>query len=218
MPRLLLPLALLSLLLAGCAGLGLPEAAREDLTLAAADLGEQLEAPGLIAATAALLHEREGAYPGTPFGLLGSREAAETGLRLLPLSALTLTPEGDSLRIDYALVPTREDPSTHYGTLRLRAAEEAGRYVAAIVMEREDDPDVRPGPLPLAREGAYAVRRAQGRLGIDVAVVRGRAEAGERVGAPPMSERTTYTITFTPSNGLPTPEALAAGLSVTLPR
>lgn len=218
MPRLVLLPALLAIVLTGCAPFGLPETARDDLAIAAVDLGDQLEPPGLIAATAALVRESEGAYPQSPFELLGSRVAEETGLRRLPLSALTLTPDADGLRIEFALLPTREDPSTRYGSLVLRTGDEPSAYVADLLMEREDDPDVRPGPLPLAREGDYAVRRARGQLCLDVDVVRERVATAQRVGVLPMTERATYTVTFTPSNGVPTPEALAAGISVTLPR
>src|SRR5690554_5207244 len=93
---------LAALLFTGCAGLD--QTAQRDLELAAVDLGDQLEAPGLLAAATLLYHEVNGRYPATPFELLGSPAAHETGLRQLGLSALRLAPEDDGLAIRYTLL------------------------------------------------------------------------------------------------------------------
>ena len=207
-------LLLLALLFAGCAGLS--ESAERDLDRAAVALDDQLDAPGLIAATAVLQHAARGSYPTDTFDLLGSREARETDLQRLPLSALAVSPDADGVTIRYTLLPTAADPSDRFGTLTIAETDTAGTYTVDVLMERIADPDFGGRSLPLAEEGQVAVVRAKGTLCAEVEAL--RARSGRETGEPPLDERTTYTVTFTPTDGAPAPPALRDGVTVTLPR
>lgn len=209
-----LVLLLLVVTLAGCTGFS--ETAERDLDRAALALDDQLGAPGLLAATAILHHAAHGTYPADAFGLLGSTEAQEAGLRELPLSALTLTPGADSLTLRYTLLPTAADPSDRFGTITVAETDTAGTYTVDLLMERIADPDLDGRALPLTQEGQYAVVRAKGSLCAEVEAL--RARPGREAGQPPLDDRTTYTVTFTPTDDTPAPAALREGVSVTLPR
>lgn len=215
MSRFYLSSALLSaLLLAGCAGLD--GTAQRDLDRAAATLGDQLDAPGLLAATTLLYHEANGRYPATPFELLGSPVARETGLQQLGLSALSLAPEGDGLALRYTLLPTPADPSERFGTVTVAETDTAGTYDVDLLLERIADPDLAARTLPLTQEGNYAVIRARGTLCAEVATVRERVRAGDAVGEPPLDAGRSYTVTFTSASGAAS--ELREGYTVTLPR
>lgn len=207
-------LLLLVTALAGCSSLS-PTAER-DLDRAAVALDDQLTAPGLIAATAILQHAAHGSYPTDAFGLLGSTEARQTDLQRLPLSALSLAPEADGLTVRYTLLPTAADPSERFGTLTIAETDTAGTYTVDLLMERTTDPDHGTNALPLTREGRYAVVRARGTLCAEVEAL--RARAGRETGAPPLDDRTTYTVTFTPADDTPAPAALREGVTATVPR
>ncbi len=212
----LAPFALLLALVAtGCAGLD--QAAQRDLDQAAVDLDAQLDAPGLLAATTLLYHEVNGRYPTTPFELLGSTAARETGLQRLGLSALDLSPEGDGLRLGYTLLPTSADPSDRFGTVTVAETDTAGTYNVDLLLERIADPDLASRSLPLAQRGQYNVVRARGSLCAEVATVRERVRAGEAAGQPPLEAGKAYRVTFTPVSGAAS-EALREGYTVTLPR
>jgi hypothetical protein len=214
MPR--LPLFVLSaaLLISGCAGLD--AASTDDLDRAAVDLGAQLDAPGLLAATTLLYHETNGRYPATPFELLGSTAARETGLQDLGLSALDLSTASDGLTLTYTLLPSPADPSERFGTITISETDADGTYDVGLLLERIADPDLASRSLPLAREGQYAVVRARGTLCAEVATVRERLRSGEAVGAPPLEAGRSYTITFTSPTGAAA--ELREGYTVTLPR
>ena len=207
-------LLLSALLLTGCAGLD--TAAERDLDQAAVDLGDQLDAPGLLAATALLYHEADGRYPDTPFELLGSAAARETGLQQLGLSALDLETGAYGLTMRYTLLPTPSDPSDRFGTITVSEAATEGSYDVGLVLERIADPDLASRSLPLVREGNYAVVRASGTLCAEVETVRGRVRAGEPVGMPPLEAGRSYTVTFTAQEGAAA--ELREGYTVTLPR
>lgn len=207
-------LLLAALLLTGCAGLD--SAAQRDLDRAAATLGDQLDAPGLLAATTLLYHEANGRYPATSFELLGSPAARETGLQQLGLSDLSLAPEDDGLALRYTLLPTPADPSERFGTVTVAETDTAGTYDVDLLLERIADPDLAARSLPLTQEGNYAVVRARGTLCAEVATVRERVRAGEAVGEPPLEEGRSYTVTFTSASGAAS--ELREGYTVTLPR
>lgn len=213
-PRLSFVLLSSALLLAGCAGLD--TAAQRDLDQAAVDLGDQLDAPGLLAATALLYHETNGRYPATPFDLLGSAAARETGLQQLGLSALDVDAETDELTVRYTLLPTPADASDRFGTISISEAETEGSYDVGLVLERIADPDLASRSLPLTREGNYAVVRASGTLCAHVETVRERVREGTAVGAPPLRAGRSYTVTFTATDGAAA--QLREGYTVTLPR
>ncbi len=215
MNRLSLFALFLALVAAGCAGLD--DTARRDLDEAAVALDDQLEAPGLLAATALLYHASNGTYPATPFELLGSAAARETGLQQLGLSALAVAPDADGLRLAYTLLPSAADPSDRFGTVTVAETDTAGTYTVGLRLERRADPDLRDESLPLAQRGPYNVVRATGTLCAEVEAVRERARAGATVGDPPLGAREAYTVTFTASDGMAA-GALREGVTVTLPR
>lgn len=214
MPHLRHALLVLVVALAGCAGLD--EAQRNDLDRAATALDAQLDAPGLLAATAILHHAQHERYPSDAAALLGSAAARETGLQQLGLSALTLSPDSDGLTMRYTLLPTQGDPSDRLGSISVAASDTSATYNVRIRMERIVDPDLATRPLPLAQEGQYAVVRANVTLCADVETL--RARAGQNAGDPPLDGSTSYTVTFTPADDTPAPAALQQGVTVTLPR
>lgn len=213
--RSLVAFFLAALLLTGCTGLD--RSAQRDLDQAAGDLEGQLDAPGLLAATALLYHEVNGRYPATPFDFLGSTAARETGLQALGLSALDLMPEDGGLQIRYTLLPTAADPSERYGTVTVAETDTVGTYDVDLLLERIADPDLAARALPLTERGSYAVVRARGTLCAEVATVRERVRAGEPAGQPPLDADRSYTVTFTPVSGAAS-DALRNGYTVTLPQ
>lgn len=208
--------ALLAVLLlaAGCAP-GLATTERAALDRAAVELDRQLAPAGQLAATAAMIHQRAGTFPATRFDLLGSREAAASGAQQLNLSALDVRAEADGMRIEYILLPTREDPTDRKGSLLVRPTGD-GQFVAEVALTRRDDPDHTGRPLDLAHEDPVAVRRLDGRFAIDLSTVMEQAETGT-AGDLPLTQE-PYTITFTPSPGFAAgaPAELRRGYTVTI--
>jgi hypothetical protein len=199
MPRLLPALLLALVLLSGCAPGAYGPTERAAMDRAALTLDDQLAPASRLAATAALLAEADGRFPTTPFALLGSPQAAQTGARETNLSALELTPEGDALRIAYTLLPTASDPTHRTGSLLVRAADGDGQYQAEVLLTRREDPDHGGRRLDLTREESVAVRQLDGRLCLDLTEAREQMAPGEvRPGRP-------YSVTFTPTGRATTP-------------
>lgn len=190
MPRLTL-LLLAGLLLTGCAQ-SLPAAERAALDRSVGALDAQLTPAGQLAAAAALVAERTGTFPQTPFALLGAPAAAEMGARQLNLSALDVQSEGNDFRLAYTLLPTREDPTRRSGELLLTPTAAEGQYEARVSLSRMEDPDHGGRSLDLHREDNVAVRQLGGRFCVDL--------AADPTGVGPTPER-PYTITFTPAPG-----------------
>jgi hypothetical protein len=203
------------LALAGCAP-GLAPVDRAALDGAALDLDRQLTPAGQIAATAAAIAEARGEFPADRFALLGAPQAAETGARSLNLSALDVRATAEDVRIEYVLLPTRDDPTDRMGTLVITRRDEPGLFEAAVSLTRRDDPDHTGRQLDLTRRDQIAVRRLDGRFAIDLEVVERQAEVGP-AGDLPLAAP-TYTITFTPSPGYEAqvPPELARGYTVTI--
>jgi hypothetical protein len=192
MTRLLLLLGSL-LLLSACAP-ALAPVQRAALYGLADELDAQLTPAGQLAATAALIAAERGQFPTSPFELLGSPQALVTGARNLNLSELTLTPEGEGVRLTYILLPRRDDPTDRIGSMLVRDA--GDQYEAQVALTRRDDPDHTGRPLDIAERDMVMVRRLDGRLCIDLAEVRREGPPAEV----PLDGR-PYTITFTPSPG-----------------
>lgn len=144
--------------------------------VAAEALVPYLEAPAVLAATAALLHAETGTFPDTPFGLLGAPVAATTGGRQVRLAALTLTPDADTLRVAYVLTPSADEPDERTGDFALFP--EGDGYTARFRVDLRDDPDFSDAALPLTTSGTLRVRSARGRLCLDTARVRALAAEG----------------------------------------
>ncbi|HEX8384818.1 MAG TPA: hypothetical protein VF576_01470 [Rubricoccaceae bacterium] len=137
-----------------------------------------------LATAAALVHERTGAFPATPFALLGAPEGGQTGARALPLSELTLTSAADSVVVRYVPLPVspyvREDLVV---TATVRPGTD-GLYTVRHEMLRRSDPDDGGRALLYDRAGAYHVERGFGALCLDVARAREAVAAGRFVPDP----------------------------------
>jgi hypothetical protein len=166
-----------------------------EATSAAADaLVPYLQAPAVLAATAALLHAGAGAYPGDPFALLGAPAAAATGARQVPLASLALTTDADTLRVLYVLTPSAAHPDERTGGFALFP--EGDGYTARFRVDLRDDPDLREAVLPLAEAGTLRVRSARGRLCLDLPLVRTLAADGRVPEAAPFLAGDPITVTF----------------------
>ncbi len=145
------------------------EPVSDDVDAAAAAMEDDLQVLSLLAATAALIHERTGAYPAGAFELLGAPEADRTGARGLLLSSLTVTPSADGVDVAYGRTPWAEDPTERGAAFTLAPDAEAGGYAARFTLSHNADADFGGRRLLIAREGALEVRDASGRicLGLD---------------------------------------------------
>lgn len=143
-----------------------------------------LDAITNVVATAALLHDETGAFPTTPFGLLGSRAADRTRLRALPLSDLSVSPDGDGVTVRYVPLPVdpyvREDRAVRVTVTR----GEDGLYRGAYEIVRQADPDDGGERLPYDVAGRYRVLRGYGTACVDVGTVRNRLAAGSYTSRP----------------------------------
>jgi len=131
-----------------------------------------------MVATAALVHDATGAYPTTPFALLGSAPAGRTGLRALPLSDLTVTASGDRVVFRYVPLPVapyvREDKVVH---LTITQGDD-GIYTGTYEIRRREAPADGASPLPYDRAGHYRVEFGAGTACVDAATVRQRLASG----------------------------------------
>lgn len=157
-----------------------PALAQSDPTLSptADQLRDDLRAITNVVATAALVHDATGAFPTTPFGLLGSVPADQTRLRSEPLSDLTVGAEGGRLVIDY--VPLPRDPYVREDrVVRVVVSRDAdGLYTGDYEIHRRADLDEGGERLPYDRAGRYLVTRGYGTACVDVGTVRQRLAAG----------------------------------------
>ncbi len=131
-----------------------------------------------MVATAALAHDADGAFPRTPFGLLGSADAGRTGLRDVALSDLSVGGDGDRLVLDYTPLP--RDPYVRQDrVVRVVVTRDAdGLYQGAYEITRRADPDDGGERLPYDVAGRYRVERGFGTACVDVETVRTQLAAG----------------------------------------
>ncbi len=168
------------LLILAVAFASVPAFAQSDSPLAATaeTFREDLGGLTLLATTAALVHERTGAFPATPFALLAAPEADGTNVRAFRLSALDIVAAGDSLTMRYVPLPVapyvREDLVVT-ATLRRDAD---GRYAVRHEMRRFEAAADGGGRLLYDRAGVYRVERGYGGLRIDAAMARTQIAAG----------------------------------------
>ena len=130
-----------------------------------------------LATTAALVRERTGAFPDTPFALLGSPEGAETGARAFPLSALSVAAAGDSVTLRYTPLPVPYIRENLVVTATVRP-DDAGRYAVRHEMHRFADEDDGGRALLYDRAGDYRVGKGFGNLCIDPAEARSMIASG----------------------------------------
>ncbi len=131
-----------------------------------------------LATAAALVHERTGAFPETPFGLLGAPEGGQTGARTFPLSELAVTATADSVVLRYVPLPvspyTRDDLVVSASV----RADGAGRYTVRHEMRRRKDLDAGGRALLYDRAGEYHIGKGFGELCLDAARAREAIVAG----------------------------------------
>jgi hypothetical protein len=169
---------------------------------AAASLEGDLETLSLLAATAALVRERTGAYPATAFQLLSSPEADRTGARGLVLSGLTLAPSGDALEVRYGRTPTAEDPTERGAAFTLAPDAEAGGYAARFTLSRTADRDFGGRRLDFANEGDLRVVNARGRLCLDLGRMAALStRAAWAAAAPYLGPREALSVAFDATGG-----------------
>ena len=184
MTRFLLLAPLAALLTAGPVGaqapvsLDPPEVMDPVLTPTAEQFRDDLRTVTNMVATAALAHDAAGDFPTTPFGLLGSAAASQTGLRSTPLSGLSVSRDGDRLVLSY--VPLPDDPYVREDrVVRLVVTPGAdGRFTGDYEIRRRADPDQGGRALPYDVAGRYLVERGFGTACVDLAVVQSQLAAG----------------------------------------
>ena len=163
-----------SLLFLAMALAAAPVFAQADAPLArtADTFRDDLSGLARLATTAALVHERTGAFPASPFALLGSPEADGTAARDFRLSVLDVTAAGDSLAMRYVPLPVapyvRENLVV---TATVRRAPD-GRYTVRHEMRRFEADADGGGRLLYDRAGVYRVERGYGDLCIDAQAAR----------------------------------------------
>ena len=160
-----------------CLALAAPASAQTELSATDAVFRSDLETVARVGATVALLHERTGAYPATPFDLLGSVEAGETGLRATSLSTLTVEPADGGVRVRYNPLPSPYVSDDLFADVVVTRGAD-GSYTARHQLERRTDPDRGARTLPYDRAGRYRVDRAGGTVCVDPAYVRERLDDG----------------------------------------
>ena len=131
-----------------------------------------------VVATAALVYDRTGAYPDTPYALLGSRAADQTGLRRTPISFLSLDRSGDQVVVE--LVPLPSDPYVRTDdVMRITVSRGAdGLFTGDYEIRRRQAPADGADPLPYDRTGRYLVTRGFGTACVDLGTVQDRLAAG----------------------------------------
>lgn len=123
-----------------------------------------------VAATASLIHDQTGAFPATPFALLGSGWADRTGLRGVSLSTISVEPAADGVRVVYNPLPcpyVSDDLVAEVVVTR----QPDGDYLATHELRRRADPDRGGRALPYDRADGVRVDEAGGTLCVDLAVV-----------------------------------------------
>jgi hypothetical protein len=156
---------------------------------------DDLRPLSLVAATAALIHDRTGAYPATPFELLGSPEAFRTGLRGIQFAELTIEAPGQAVyRLAHPAVETQTE-RTAQTTFAYEA--DSARHVAEfeIIARRDEDEGGR--RIPLTVSDQLVVRVARGRLCIDSDRVAALADAAAfGAAAPYFGDRRALSVSF----------------------
>ena len=151
-----------------------------------------------LVATAALVHDADGAFPTTPFGLLGSDAAGQTDLRATPLSDLQVERDGERLIV--TAVPLPRDPYVREDrVIRLAVTPgEGGRYTGDYEVVRRADPDQGGRRLAYDQAGRYLVERGFGTACVDLDVVRGLLAAGTYAPEPGSLSAAPLTVTVHP--------------------
>jgi hypothetical protein len=162
---------------------------------AASALVDDLRPLSLLAATAALYHDRTGLYPATAFELLGSREAERTGARALQLADLSIDQAGEfSYRV---VVPDAGSMVERTVDVSMSHEPDSARHVAAFEILGRRDEDFGGGRRPLVRVDPLIVTVARGRLCLDDARMADLADASAFAAAAPyLGDRNALSVSF----------------------
>ncbi len=181
---------------------GAPAWAQSDAAAdrAAEAVVDDLRPLSLVAATAALIHERTGTYPSTPFELLGSPEAFRTGLRGVQFAELTVEAPGTvAYRLAHPAVETQTERSA---TATLTAEPDSARHVAEFEILARRDADEGGTRIPLTVAELLEVRVARGRLCIDSERIAALPDASAfGAAAPYFSDRRALSVSFDTMGG-----------------
>lgn len=131
-----------------------------------------------LATTAALVHDRTGAFPATPFALLSSPEADTTAARAFHLSAFDVMTAGDSLVMQYVPLPVAPYVRENLVVTATLRREPGGLYTVRHEMRRFEADADGGGRLLYDRAGVYEVERGYGGLCLDVTEVRRELATG----------------------------------------
>ena len=178
MTRLLLVALLAAPLLAPGTASAQPSPVEPALARTAATFADDLSDLARVATAAALVRERTGAYPATPFALLGSPEAGQTGAAAFPLSALDVTAAGDSLALRYVPLPVAPYVREDLVVTATVSRGADGRTLVRHEMRRFADAEAGGGRLLYDRAGGYRVERGYGSLFIDTAAAQRSIASG----------------------------------------
>ena len=137
-----------------------------------------------MVATAGLVYDQTGTWPATPFELLGSAAASQTGLRQTPLSALSVSRDGERLVLDYNPLPVAPYERQDDVVRVVVTARADGQFVGDYEILRRDDPDRGGKRLPYDRAGRYVVERGFGTACVDLDIVRDQLAAGTYTAEP----------------------------------
>ena len=162
---------MIRLLLATLIATALPASAQDALSSTDAQFRADLETVARVTATAGLIHDQTGAFPATPFELLGSGWADQTGLRDVPLSTISVTRSAGGVRVIYNPLPrpyVSDDLLAEVTVTR----DADGDYTASHELRRRTDPDLGARALPYDRAGNVRVDEAGGTLCVDTDRVR----------------------------------------------
>ncbi len=167
--------------------------------VAAAALEPELRVPSLVAATVALYRDRTGRFPGSTFELLGSPEAARTGLRRVQFAAMEAVWDGPEARTRFVVGKTPADPTEREGSVAHEPGEVSDSLTArfALALTRRRDADFGGRSVPFVASGPLRVERIGGRLCLSLARLRALPDAAAFAAAAPyFGDRDALTFGF----------------------
>lgn len=179
------------------AGPALAQAASPSLATTADQFRNDLRGIAHVAATAALIHANTNAWPDTPFALLGSSQATQTGLRAFQLSGLTLAIQGEALRVQVVPLPSPYVSDDRIAEFTVTQGAN-GEYMISHEITRRADPDKGGARLAYDQAEGLEVGRAFGTLCVDVNRVRAMLAAGDFAPDPTRLSATPLTVRVTP--------------------
>ncbi|CAN5628642.1 hypothetical protein BH23BAC4_BH23BAC4_14880 [soil metagenome] len=191
--RLIGSVMVLALIWTGCGPAGITPRTDAALEQAAEQLRDELRAPGLLIASAALYTAETGRFPDTPFALLGSSVAQETGLINLEFAKLDISPGPEGLQVIYELQKTRLDQTERSGAFEMRRTDDG--FTANFELYRQTDPDHNGRRVPITTADLVTVERAGGQIRVQPDELRGFLAQGREL-VPPFDEAAGMSVQF----------------------